>query len=172
MKAYWFDNLEVYLRAFHVGRDRANTSQGDQREDHNSGNAVDAKYLSDIGVLYYHCPSMTDVDFIASTRSYKNRDEITVSPEKMGSVYEEKVKMYFHEHLHEDEEIRYILDGEGFFDVRSADDDWVRIRLEKFDLLILPAEPKWTALNRAPELENNEHRKEYIQSRGFQSPCD
>ena len=88
MKAYWFDNLEVYLGAFHVelGQDHVNTSQGDQREDHNSGNAVDSKYLSDIGVLYYHCPSITDVDAIASNRSYKNRDEIIVSPEKMGFV--------------------------------------------------------------------------------------
>lgn len=82
---------------------------------------------------------MTDVDAIAKERGYKNRDEITVSPEKMGAIYEEKVKSFFAEHLHEDEEIRYILDGEGFFDVRNGGDDWVRIRLEKEDLIVLPA---------------------------------
>lgn len=69
-------------------------------------------------------------------RSYKNRDVITVSPEKMGEVYEEKVKMFFNEHLHEDEEIRYIRDGTGFFDVRSEGDEWVRIQLEKDDLIV------------------------------------
>ncbi len=82
---------------------------------------------------------MSGVDAIATDRHYKNRDEITISPDKMGDVYEEKVKMFFNEHLHEDEEIRYILDGAGYFDVRSKKDDWVRIRLEKGDLIILPS---------------------------------
>lgn len=113
--------------------------QGDQREAHDSGRAVSADALAQLGIIYKNCPSLDDVNAIAAERSYKNRDEITVSPQVMGDVYEQKVKMFFDEHLHEDEEIRYILNGAGYFDVRNEGDDWIRIRLEKNDLIIMPA---------------------------------
>lgn len=106
---------------------------------HDSGRDVDPVYLSKLGILHYNFPDVASVNAIAEERGYKNRDEITISPEKMGDIYEEKVKSFFHEHLHEDEEIRYILDGGGFFDVRGKDDDWVRIALDKHDLMIMPA---------------------------------
>jgi cupin superfamily acireductone dioxygenase involved in methionine salvage len=100
---------------------------------------VDPEYLEKLGVIYRRINNQSEVDELASSRNYKNRDEITVSPEKMGDIYEEKVKSFFHEHLHEDEEIRYILDGGGYFDVRNEGDEWVRIQLEKGDLIVLPS---------------------------------
>ena len=113
--------------------------QGDQREPHDSGRAVSEEKLASLGVLYHHCPTIDAVDAIAKERGYKNRDQICVSPQSMGDVYEDKVKMFFAEHLHEDEEIRYIVDGEGYFDVRGQEDEWIRIDLVKDDMIILPA---------------------------------
>lgn len=101
--------------------------------------AVPDAALNRIGVLAYHFNSIDDVNALAAERGYKNRDEVTVSPDAMGAIYEEKVKIFFQEHMHEDEEIRYIMDGEGFFDVRGKDDNWVRIRMSKGDLIVLPA---------------------------------
>lgn len=156
-----------------------------------------------MGVLYYRYPDLEQVDALATERSYKNRDVITVSPGVMGDVYESKVKSFFAEHMHEDEEIRYIRDGKGYFDVRNEGDEWVRILLEKDDLIILPAgiyhrfttdesnvsiptllklrvkleanatqfivamrlfkeEPKWTPLNRGPDVDVNPYRQEYV----------
>ncbi|KUI64997.1 1,2-dihydroxy-3-keto-5-methylthiopentene dioxygenase [Cytospora mali] len=167
MKAYLYDN-----------------QPGDQRLPHDSGHPITTDALGKVGVLYHHMPSVSDVDALAAERGYRNRDEVTVSPEKMGDVYEDKVKSFFAEHLHEDEEIRYIRGGKGYFDVRNEGDQWVRIQLEKDDLIILPPgiyhrfttdetnyvhamrlfkdEPKWTPLNRSDELDSNPQRKEYV----------
>jgi len=97
---------------------------------------VSPEYLDKLGIKHFNFPSVEDVNTIAKDRGYKNRDEITISPDAMGPIYEEKVKSFFNEHLHEDEEIRYIRDGAGFFDVRSEGDEWVRIFLEKDDLIV------------------------------------
>ncbi|KAJ0165027.1 putative 1,2-dihydroxy-3-keto-5-methylthiopentene dioxygenase [Colletotrichum tanaceti] len=116
MKAYWYDNLD-----------------GDQRLAHDSGKVVTIDELKKLGVFYHRIPDLDGVNQLASERGYRNRDEIVVSPEKMGDVYEDKVKSFFHEHLHEDEEIRFVRDGHGYFDVRDVDDAWIRIHVEKVD---------------------------------------
>lgn len=121
MKAYLYDN-----------------APGDQRLPHNSGTPIAAPALAKLGVVYHHMAALADVDALAAQRGYKNRDEVKVSPATMGDAYETKVKSFFSEHLHEDEEIRYIRDGKGYFDVRNEGDAWVRIELEKDDLIILP----------------------------------
>ena len=121
MRAYYFDDIP-----------------GDQRLPHDSGKPVSNETLKAIGVLHWHIPTdelQSQIDNIAEERSCKNRDTITITKESLGDQYEEKLKIFFEEyaklpqaisklsnnirHMHEDEEIRYILEGSGFFDVRG-----------------------------------------------------
>ncbi|KAK9240533.1 Acireductone dioxygenase ARD family [Lipomyces kononenkoae] len=163
-----------------------NTTE-DQRLDHDSGIEVQTDAINKLGVLAYKFSGPTaleNVNALAKARDYKNQDVITISPASMGDVYEEKVKTFYKEHLHEDEEIRYVVEGEGFFDVRDAEDRWVRLKLDAGDLIILPAgiyhrfsttssdyikamrlfkdEPKWTPLPRP--CDDNQYRLDYLQS--------
>ncbi|KYQ92587.1 ARD/ARD' family protein [Tieghemostelium lacteum] len=106
----------------------------------NSENVLSLEDLKSLGVLYFpmDMTSYTDrLNQICTERGYKNRDEVKLSKDTPG--LEDKLKIFFEEHLHDDEEIRFILDGCGFFDVRDKQDKWVRIRVEKGDLIIVPA---------------------------------
>uniref|UniRef100_A0A4W2D7Q4 Acireductone dioxygenase n=1 Tax=Bos indicus x Bos taurus TaxID=30522 RepID=A0A4W2D7Q4_BOBOX len=104
---------------------------------------VGLEQLRRLGVLYWKLDADKyendpELEKIRKERNYSWVDIITISKDKLPN-YEEKIKMFFEEHLHLDEEIRYILDGSGYFDVRDQEDRWIRISMEKGDMITLPA---------------------------------
>lgn len=66
------------------------------------------------------------------------QDYLDLCPEKVEN-YEQKLKNFYTEHIHADEEIRYCLEGSGYFDVRDKDDKWIRIWIKAGDMIVLPA---------------------------------
>uniref|UniRef100_A0A7R9VYE4 Acireductone dioxygenase n=1 Tax=Chlamydomonas euryale TaxID=1486919 RepID=A0A7R9VYE4_9CHLO len=163
-------------------------SSEDQRLPHKlePNQPVSPSALRKLGVLYWKMDAdayETDerLAAIRKLRNYSWMEILTVSKDTLPN-YEEKIKTFYEEHIHDDEEIRMIMDGSGFFDVRDHDDKWIRIHCKKGDLIVLPegiyhrftldegncakamrlfvGEPVWTPYNRPQE--EHASRKKYL----------
>ena len=120
------------------------TNPADPRALHHSGIYLPTTHLFSLGI--YTCklppwspssgPSLTN---LAIENACNHYDEITIAPHAIDTGYEEITKLFYDEHMHEDDEIRWVREGSGFFDVRDAYDDWIRIWAEKGDFISLPA---------------------------------
>ncbi|KAK2980648.1 hypothetical protein RJ640_011456 [Escallonia rubra] len=100
-------------------------------------------YLAELGVLSWRLDAdnyETDEELkkIRESRGYSYMDFCEVCPEKLPN-YEQKIKNFFEEHLHTDEEIRYSVAGSGYFDVRDHNDAWIRVWVKKGGMIVLPA---------------------------------
>ncbi|KPA82590.1 hypothetical protein ABB37_03617 [Leptomonas pyrrhocoris] len=96
------------------------------------------KMLRELGVVLFRV-SMNDfsiVKQILKERDYKHTDEIKVSQTAKDDSYLER---WFQEHYMEDEHIRVVMDGSYFVDVRSKQDQWIRLHPKAGDLIVLPA---------------------------------
>uniref|UniRef100_A0A8B9JB20 Acireductone dioxygenase n=1 Tax=Astyanax mexicanus TaxID=7994 RepID=A0A8B9JB20_ASTMX len=120
-------------------------SSSDQRLPHRlePNQPVSLQELQKIGVFYWKLNadiyvSDPELQKIREDRGYSYMDIITIHPDKLPN-YEDKLKMFYEEHLHLDDEIRYILEGRAYFDVRDQNDRWIRIAMTKGDLITLPA---------------------------------
>ena len=78
------------------------------------------------------------VDEIKIKYQFKHEDIVDLGPEYLED-FEVREKKFGTEHLHLDEEVRFALTGQGYFEVRDINDNWIRIHVEGGDFLILPA---------------------------------
>ena len=116
--------------------------EGDQRLTHKQepNSEVSLEEIARLGVLHWSGLTGPEDPLLATIRAERNynyTDIINVCPEKLPE-YETKIKSFFREHIHYDEEIRYCIDGSGYFDVRDQNDRWIRVSLQPGDMIILP----------------------------------
>ncbi|KDD73603.1 ARD/ARD' family protein [Helicosporidium sp. ATCC 50920] len=123
------------------------------------------------------------LEAIRRVRNFNYQDLIDISKDTLPG-YDEKLKTFYQEHMHADEEIRYILAGTGYFDVRDENDRWIRISAVPGTMIVLPegiyhrftldernylkalrlfvGDPVWTPLNRPQEGHVSRHK--YVSS--------
>ena len=77
------------------------------------------------------------LDDLKATRGYIEEDIVALSPETPN--LDGICAKFLDEHYHDDDEVRFVLAGEGIFDIRSRDDRWMRVTVESGDLIVVPA---------------------------------
>ena len=105
------------------------------------GAEIDAGTLEGEGVLYRSLslePSgyQPALDELRDRRGYGTQDEVALHPDTEG--LEAICDKFKAEHLHTEDEVRFVLEGEGVFDIRSTDDRWMRVTVEPGDLIVVP----------------------------------
>ena len=78
------------------------------------------------------------LDALKSARGYLAQDEVALRPDNPD--LETLCAKFVDEHHHDDDEVRFVLEGEGIFDIRTSDTDrWMRVLVEPGDLIVVPA---------------------------------
>jgi 1,2-dihydroxy-3-keto-5-methylthiopentene dioxygenase len=106
----------------------------------NSGESLSVATLRAESVLYTTL-SVRDyqggLDDLKRTRGYVQQDEVCMHAGMPN--FEALCAKFSPEHRHDDDEVRFVLEGEGIFDIRTAADRMMRVVVEAGDLIVVPA---------------------------------
>lgn len=101
---------------------------------------LSAQELTEQGITYEKISTdhyQTELDRIKKDWGYSAQDTVELKPDTPN--LEKICSMYDKEHLHTDDEVRFVLSGEGYFDIRSKDDRWMHLFVEAGDFILVPA---------------------------------
>ena len=76
------------------------------------------------------------LDRVKRERGYVEEDIVELAPttENLEGI----CAKFADEHLHTDDEVRFVLAGAGIFDIRDDADRWMRVTVEPGDLIVVP----------------------------------
>ena len=104
-----------------------------------SEQSIDPDRLKAEGVHYERLDlgaHQTALDALKAAQGYVHQDEVALRPDTEN--LEAICAKFIDEHLHAEDEVRFVLEGAGVFDIRSRDDRWMRVTVEAGDLIVVP----------------------------------
>jgi len=107
----------------------------------NESQKIDGNILEANGVIYRQLPMEKNgyqphLDELTKRRGYITQDEVQLKPDMPN--LDAVLAKFDPEHKHDDDEVRFVLAGEGVFDIRSNDERWMRVIVEPGDLIVVP----------------------------------
>ncbi|XP_065049503.1 acireductone dioxygenase 2-like [Musa acuminata AAA Group] len=140
METLFQDGKEEVLQAWFM-----DDGEEDQRLPHHCEpkKFVSLDKLADLGIVTWRLNAENhendeDLKKIREARGCSFVYTVDMHPERLPD-YEAKLKSYFQEHRHTNEETSYCLEGSGYYDVRDKNDCWIRIALKKGGMIVIPA---------------------------------
>lgn len=96
-----------------------------------TGAGITYQYLSVDPELYEPA-----VATLRAERGYIARDEVNLTKDTPNlQAISDK---FWAEHFHTEDEVRFVLSGEGIFDIRDHNDRWMRVQVGPGDLIVVP----------------------------------
>jgi len=104
--------------------------------------AIAAEDLAKRGILSWRCSADETeraalVERIKRDHGYVDHDFVALLPDTPN--IDAICAKFDQEHYHTEDEVRFVVEGEGIFDVRDEADQWIRIEVLEGDMIVIPA---------------------------------
>ncbi|HEY5038136.1 MAG TPA: cupin domain-containing protein [bacterium] len=107
-----------------------------------TGKNISAQELNRHGVTYEQMDTneatyKAPLEQVMKERGYVTMDQVGMKPDMLN--FEAICQKFVGEHLHSDDEVRFVLKGSGVFEIRTTDDRWMKVIVEPGDFILVPA---------------------------------